>query len=299
MAQIFDMGNRYLQREETVHLAVELIDRIFLHGNEKTVELLASIFIPPHSFDGRQLDRSSCSEADPSFHSPSPTKLVRERETAFEMLRIKTLSLLTITCFIIASKYDELDENIPLISDLQRYFTIKVLPPQIAAPTPEEVIECESIIMEELFQWDLMSIADMMPTHIVNYLLANGILFDNEVSSEVKGLEIAARLADRSLIMLDTLVWEKGLYPILRDAPASQLSAAVILAARIEEFTHDSHDGHHSQRSNGGWNSDTKAWPLELELLTHCSVTDIDLIAQLLIKLNSQVPMAEHHSQSS
>lgn len=31
MAQIFDIGNRYLQREETVHLAVELIDRIFLN----------------------------------------------------------------------------------------------------------------------------------------------------------------------------------------------------------------------------------------------------------------------------
>lgn len=46
MAQIFDIGNRYLQREETVHLAVDLIDRLFLSGGEKEVELLSPVFVP-------------------------------------------------------------------------------------------------------------------------------------------------------------------------------------------------------------------------------------------------------------
>lgn len=81
---------------------------------------------------------------------------------------------------MIAAKYDELDENIPLITDLQRYYTIKVLPPQVEAPNPEEVIECERMLMQQAFSWDLMTIADLMPTHIVNLLLANGVVFENE-----------------------------------------------------------------------------------------------------------------------
>ena len=125
------------------------------------------------------------------------------------------------TCFIIAAKYDELDENIPLLTDLQRYFTLKVLPPQIAAPTPSEVIACEAILMSEVFDWDLMLIADLMPTHLVNYLLANGIVFDNEVPKDARGVETAARVADRALIMLDTLVWERGVHAVLRERPAS------------------------------------------------------------------------------
>lgn len=154
------------------------------------------------------------------------------------MTRIRHLALYTATCFIIAAKYDELDENIPLISDLQRYYTIKVLPPQIPAPSYDEVIECERTLMAEVFEWDLMSIADMMPTHLVNYMLANGIVFENEVSNDLKGVETAARVSDRTLIMLDTLVWERGATRVFREAKTSKLSAAVIFAARLEEFRH-------------------------------------------------------------
>jgi hypothetical protein len=103
-----------------------------------------------------------------------------QEEEEFELSRIKHLSLFTTTCYLIAAKYDELDENIPLASDLQRYYTIKVLPPQIPAPAPEEVIECERYLMQKVFHWDLMSISDSLPTHIVGLLLANGVVFDNE-----------------------------------------------------------------------------------------------------------------------
>ena len=44
MAQIFDIGNRYVLREETVHLAVELVDRLFLR--EKAIEILSPVFVP-------------------------------------------------------------------------------------------------------------------------------------------------------------------------------------------------------------------------------------------------------------
>lgn len=74
--------------------------------------------------------------------------------------------------------------------------------------------------MSRVFDWDLMAIADLMPTHIVNYLLANGITYENEtILSFMKAspVETAARLSDRTLIMLDTLVWEKGACRILRE----------------------------------------------------------------------------------
>lgn len=44
MAQIFDIGNRYLQREETVHLAVELIDRVFIIEGIHHATLFKEIF---------------------------------------------------------------------------------------------------------------------------------------------------------------------------------------------------------------------------------------------------------------
>jgi|LauGreDrversion4_2_1035121.scaffolds.fasta_scaffold92515_3 hypothetical protein len=66
-----------------------------------------------------------------------------------------------------------------------------------------------------------MSIADLMPTHIVNYILANGVVFDNEGLCSTKTVEMAARVSDRALILLDTLVWERGSCPALRDKPAS------------------------------------------------------------------------------
>jgi hypothetical protein len=100
MAQIFDIGNRYVQREETVHLAVELIDRLFLGGSEKAIDLLQTVFVRPL--------RTPCRDEEEED----------ELNLIFEMTRIRYLSLYTVTCFIIAAKYDELDENIPLISDL-------------------------------------------------------------------------------------------------------------------------------------------------------------------------------------
>lgn len=74
-----------------------------------------------------------------------------------------------------------------------------MLPPQIAAPTPEEVIECERMLMSQVFNWDLMTIADLMPTHIVNFILANGVVFENETLSDSNGVETAARVSDRAL----------------------------------------------------------------------------------------------------
>jgi hypothetical protein len=92
-----------------------------------------------------------------------------------------------------------------------------VLPPQIPAPTPEEVIECERYLMQKVFNWDLMTISDSLPTHIVGLLLANGVIFENEESDKEKAVEIAARVSERALQFLDILVWERGANKMLRD----------------------------------------------------------------------------------
>jgi len=44
-----------------------------------------------------------------------------------------------------------------------------------------------------------MSISDSLPTHIVNLLLANGVLFDNEGLDPTKAITMAGRIAERSL----------------------------------------------------------------------------------------------------
>lgn len=71
---IFDMGRLFRQSDIVIHLAVEILDRFFLH-----------------------------------------------KDTKFEFNE-RNIALYTMTCFLIASKHDELDDNIPLIKDLIRYF---------------------------------------------------------------------------------------------------------------------------------------------------------------------------------
>ena len=85
------------------------------------------------------------------------------------------LTLYQFSCIILASKHDELDENIPLIKDLSRYFT-KILPVNRQIPTFNEVIECERELLL-FFDWDLMIV---IPPHFIRCFLSNGIVFENE-----------------------------------------------------------------------------------------------------------------------
>lgn len=92
--------------------------------------------------------------------------------------------------------------------------------------------------MQDIFHWDLMSISDSLPTHIVSLLLANGVVFDNEGIEGSRAVDLASRVAERALQFLDILVWEKGSCPLIKDKRPSLLAAAVIHAARSEEIIH-------------------------------------------------------------
>ena len=89
------------------------------------VDLLSPVFVPTSEI----LDLLCKTPPRSASEITSEDERLYEMEEKFEMTRIRHLATYTATCFMLAAKYDELDENIPLISDLERYYTIKVLPP--------------------------------------------------------------------------------------------------------------------------------------------------------------------------
>ena len=100
-----------------------------------------------------------------------------------------------------------------------------------------------------------MSISDSLPTHIVNLLLANGVLFDNEGLDPTKAITMAGRIAERSLQFLDILMWERGASIHLKDKQPSLLACAVIHAARSEEiYPNISEDRNHEGAGETGEN---------------------------------------------
>ena len=123
--------------------------------------------------------------------------------------------------------------------------------------------------MIQVFHWDLMSIADMIPTHFVNYFLANGIVFDNEKfgSDSKPASEVVSKITEKALSLLDTLVWERGSCPALSSKMGSVLAAGAIHAARSEHLPRDT-------------------WPKELEILTRCKLKKVEEVSLLLRKLH-------------
>ena len=90
----------------------------------------------------------------------------------------RTVSIYLTTCFLIASKYDEIDDQLVFINDVKKYYQTK---PQLQSliPTYNEIVETERHLMN-FFGWDL---GFVMPIHFVEMFLANGILFESENSS--------------------------------------------------------------------------------------------------------------------
>lgn len=133
-----------------------------------------------------------------------------------------------------------------------------------------------------------MSISDSLPTHIVNLLLANGVLFDNEGLDPARAMTMAGRIAEKALQFLDILMWERGASSHLKEKQPSLLACAVIHAARTEEI--HPIDDRNLESGATGESLDkiirSASWPRELQSLTGWEVKDIDEVARFLIKLN-------------
>lgn len=80
----------------------------------------------------------------------------------------KQLQLVALTSLLIASKYDELDDKIPLIRDFQRatksYYT------------ESAIKQCELFLLQ-LFDWKLVIIT---PIHFTASLLGMGVVFQDD-----------------------------------------------------------------------------------------------------------------------
>ena len=80
--EVFKIGERFQQRKETIHIAVELIDQYYLVKSQK----------------------------------------LTANEFKYQFLDPKKMILHQATSIMIASKYDEIDDNITSIPDLINYF---------------------------------------------------------------------------------------------------------------------------------------------------------------------------------
>ena len=83
------------------------------------------------------------------------------------------MQIVVTTCFLIASKYDEIDDQLVKIKDVQtKYFDRETS----NCPSYNDIVETERMLME-LFEWDL---GFLLPIHFLEMFLANGILFSTD-----------------------------------------------------------------------------------------------------------------------
>ena len=85
------------------------------------------------------------------------------------------LHLTALTALLIASKYDELDDNIPPVKDFLRAAKSRAA----AAFEYSDVITHEADLLRRL-KWDLMVLT---PLHFVHSLAGMGVLFDSDCLS--------------------------------------------------------------------------------------------------------------------
>lgn len=78
--------------------------------------------------------------------------------------------MLLVACLLLASKFDELDDNIPLIRELQKVNS----PSRIIYY--DDVIKAEQSVLQRL-NWDLFKLT---PLHFVQNLIGQGIVFSND-----------------------------------------------------------------------------------------------------------------------
>ena len=172
---LIELGKLFNQRDETIHLSVDLLDRLFLKRNSNRIDKQDT-----HPF--------------------------------------LNLNLNIGVCFLIASKYDELDENIPQIKHLARYFQ-KMFPNSSNLFNYINFVECERYIMKEL-NWQLFFV---LPIHFVKLLHANGVLFEDE---QIVNFQIVLEEIEKNI---DQKLWHSLKYMhLLRKKKPSVIGAGII-----------------------------------------------------------------------
>ena len=96
----------------------------------------------------------------------------------YQSMTPRITSIILTTCFLIASKYDEIDDQLVFINDVQRYYSRMggEYVTQNMNPSYTDIVETERKLMN-FFGWDL---GFVLPIHFVEMFLANGALFETE-----------------------------------------------------------------------------------------------------------------------
>jgi len=160
-----------------------LVDRVFQMG-KKFNQRIKSLHIAIELMDRFFLDKQSQSQRDIQLMSP------------------RIISIYLTTCFLIASKYDEIDDQLVFINDVKKYYQSKHQY-QSLIPTYTEIVETERHLMN-FFGWDL---GFVMPIHFIEMFLANGVLFESEYSQSIPKNKITAEaLSKKCYDILDEMI---------------------------------------------------------------------------------------------
>ena len=162
-----------------------------------------------------------------------------------------------LTVLLIASKYDEIDDNIVAIHDLREYVqkqvSLQQRRDQSLLPSFNAIVECERKLLF-FFKWDLKFV---LPLHIVRAFLANGVLFSNEftdihqvdVINPQEKQEMVANLKaewSRNIttesLSISDLIISKG-NVTYRNESSSDIAASIVYLARKNILEADSPTG--------------------------------------------------------
>lgn len=160
--------------------------------------------------------------------------------------RVQTIYLTT--CFLIASKYDEIDDQLVFINDVQRYYrsTAKY---KDQSPTYTEIVETERQLMH-FFDW---SISFATPYHFLEIFIAQGILFQNETFSPAAHQKLDAKCFK----ILEDILGKRLSFKNDGFAP-SEVAALCVMKARQEIGLNE--------------------WPAQLKIVTR--QCDLQLVAK-------------------
>ena len=134
------MGVKFRQARETIHMAIEMIDQFYLKTSQGMTTRMFKL----------------------KLMSPSAVILHQ------------------VTVLLVASKHEEIDDNIMSIANLQDYVKKQMVSQSRRdnhlLPSWSAIVECERKILN-FHGWDLKFV---LPLHILRAYLANGVLFSNE-----------------------------------------------------------------------------------------------------------------------
>ena len=202
------MGKKFKQRQRTVHIAVELLDRVLL--------------------DPRAADNAD-----------------------IQSMSDHIVSVYVCTCFLIASKYDEIDDRLVFIDDISAY--LRTTKYKTCIPTYTDIVETERHILK-FFGWD---IGFTLPLHFLEMFLAQGVVFRDDIGGSQ---EAAGEVAKRAYRFLDQMVQRRDSFKNHGALP-SEIAALCLFKARKEVLSSDN-------------------WPVQIQFITRVSNSQMCKIHQ-------------------